>query len=448
MKAVDRETSLKEGEVSPPCPQSGALPHEAVAMVVAAINCLLLLLSMNPSLSLTLQGSYNLLRHTSLGTSAARSSRYPHQKIASLECGAPSHYQFHFPTQSLRAASSSTVTEGPNMSDTTNNKGIIMVLSPAKTLDLTELDTREFANSAVNASTISKLSKQYDTGKCDPAKTTMVWNQMRTKTEGELKKLLKLSDKLARTAKDFWAEFTIENEDEGAFHPAIFTFSGPAFQGLSPSTCDTDTLSYLASNLFILDPVYGALRSLQSMQAYRLEMGVTNLFGQSKQSSKKQSLAAFWKDSMTAYLGNELTKTSKVCKSEGAILVNLASEEYSISIQPHDLPRNTIFLNVIFHTKGRIVSIHAKRARGLMARYLAENNASTLEDIAGFAAENYTCVNSDGPKGRQWEEMDTQGDSVKICRMIFDRDGPPPKEKADSKRPAATKKGGAKKKAK
>ena len=85
------------------------------------------------------------------------------------------------------------------------------------------------------------------------------------------------------------------------------------------------------------------------------------------------------------------------------------------------------------------MAVHAKRARGLMARYLAENEATTLEDVSRFDWDNYRCMRE--TDGELYETVDTVGpNNVKIVRMIFDREDAPPKA-TDKKRPASKKRG-------
>lgn len=309
------------------------------------------------------------------------------------------------------------------------------MLSPAKTMDLRPLSNREFTHDDnVNEATLSQISSECEApGQCDAHITLLICQKMKSKSEGQLKDLLSLSDNLSKVAVKFWSDFTLDSTElsDMEYRPAIYTFSGPAFKGLDPSTCDTKTLTYLASHLFILDPVYGVLPSLQGMQPYRLEMGVRLLAKNPEKN--KESLSSYWKQSVTNYLGSELRKNSEG-EGGGPILVNLASEEYSSSINPALLPCNTIFLNVVFRHKGRVLAVHAKRGRGSMARYLAEREASTLQDISEYDWEGYECVKLDG---ESWQQLDTVGDNVKNVRMIFDRDDAPPKAAADTKRSAA-----------
>ena len=136
--------------------------------------------------------------------------------------------------------------------------------------------------------------------------------------------------------------------------------------------------SRLAYRLFVLDPVYGVLRSLRGMQPYRLEMGC-KLFEPSPKggSGKRQSLVMHWRESVTRYLGEELSSSRGGIgndANEGGngggprILANLASEEYSVSIHPPSLPPDTILLNVVFRHRERVQTVHAKRNRGVSWR--------------------------------------------------------------------------------
>ncbi|KAL9178563.1 hypothetical protein ACHAXT_001901 [Thalassiosira profunda] len=312
-------------------------------------------------------------------------------------------------------------------------RGIIAVLSPAKTLDLRPLAEREFGCTDVDPSVISQLSATHDAGRCDAGKTNLVANTMKAMKEKELKELLGISDSLAKTAHEHWQDYQLDAAGV-AFRPAIYTFSGPAYKGLDPATCNAPTLSYLASNLFVLDPVYGALGACSGVQPYRLEMG-TKLLEAADKKGKKEALSSFWREAVTRHLGMQLTRNGA---KKGGILANLASEEYSSAIDPASLPKDTTFLNVVFRHQGRVIAVHAKRARGLMARYLAETEASTLEEIAQFNVEGYACVASDD--GQTHEQLDTVGEGVKIVRLIFDRVEAPAKKVAGKR--AGTAKGG------
>ena len=351
------------------------------------------------------------------------------------------------------------------MSSNTNHPGIVMVFAPTKTFDLRPLNSRwdEFTDEAVDVATIKSLSKQFDIGKCTEGKTKTVSIDMKAMNTKRLTQFLNISESSATVALQYWKDFNAditESSDDLDFKPACYTFSGPAFEGLDPSTCDIATLSFMGSQLYILDPVYGVLRCLQGMQPYRLDMG-TGLFI-TKNGDKRQTLAAYWKQDVTLYLGRELMKNVNAAASvsnwgktaggggglHGPILANLASEEYTSSINPRLLPRNTIYLNIVFKHKGRVVAVHGKRARGLMARYIAERHATTLQHISEFDLEGYECVPFDN--GGVYECTRALGENVRMVRMMFDRDEAPPKEDiAATKRPAGgSKEQASKKKAK
>jgi cytoplasmic iron level regulating protein YaaA (DUF328/UPF0246 family) len=166
--------------------------------------------------------------------------------------------------------------------------------------------------------------------------------------------------------------------------PCIYSFSGAAYQGLQASECDESAMSYLQDNLRIVDPLYGVLRPLDRMQPYRLEMATKNLW-----KDKKLKLADYWKDAVTQRLSQDLE-----ARPGNPVLLNLASDEYSAAVDPKALPEGTKYVKVVFWEEGRVVSVHAKRARGLMVRFLADNKSSDLKDVQKFAEEGYGFVHS------------------------------------------------------
>jgi cytoplasmic iron level regulating protein YaaA (DUF328/UPF0246 family) len=327
---------------------------------------------------------------------------------------------------------------------------------------------------------------------CDQPMTSKIVSVMKAKTVDELRLLLHLSDKLANVAYQQWSDFPTtllpshnsnhnnnnnsskhNNEQSQHYRPAMFTFSGPAYQGLNPNTCNAAALQYLASKLFIIDPVYGVLRSLQHMYPYRLEMncklpllsihqednktGIVAAAAASTTTATTANLSSYWKSHITSYLAKELTnihsggggllsndQQPQQQQRHRPILVNLASEEYSSCIDKTILPSNAIYCNIIFKHQGKVISVHAKRGRGLLARYLADVNAATLHDISSFDYEGYGCVEC--ANGKMWEveipkkndttttttkekkvtgddddDVGDDNDGVTFVRMIFDR---------------------------
>jgi len=144
----------------------------------------------------------------------------------------------------------------------------------------------------------------------------------------------------------------------------------------------------MQNNLRIIDPLYGILRPLDRMQPYRLEMATRNVFG--KDDTTK--LNDLWKESVTQQLARELALRPR---SDQQILLNLASDEYAAAVDATMLQEaapNSKYVKVVFRDQGRVVAVHAKRARGLMVRFVAETQAKTLEDVQDFDAEGYKLV--------------------------------------------------------
>lgn len=219
---------------------------------------------------------------------------------------------------------------------------------------------------------------------------------MKQKTESELAKLLSISPTLASSTRRFWDEFVVglnplSEEEEASTKedgtsqtkPCIFAYAGPAFLGLGASTCSDSGLRYLQGNLRIVDAVYGLLRPMDRIQPYRLEMATKNVV------ENQARLSAYWSESVTDALKKDLEKR------QAAVLLNLASEEYSSAVDMSKLSEcGTQCLKAVFQEEGRVVSVHAKRARGLMARYVAENDVSSVDEIKMFAEEGYAFVES------------------------------------------------------
>jgi cytoplasmic iron level regulating protein YaaA (DUF328/UPF0246 family) len=166
--------------------------------------------------------------------------------------------------------------------------------------------------------------------------------------------------------------------------PAIFAFSGVAYQGLHATECSDEAIEYMQDTLRIVDPLYGTLRPLDVIQPYRLEMATKKVFID----DDKIKLANWWKDSVTKALSRELESSAT------KILLNLASDEYSAAVDPTSLPKDARYIKVNFLEEGRTIAVHAKRARGLMVRFLAENNVQDLQGVKKFAKEGYSFVGS------------------------------------------------------
>ena len=244
---------------------------------------------------------------------------------------------------------------------------MLIVLSPAKSLDyktpfkVKTTTLPEFVTeSAKLIAELKKLSPQ------------------------ELANLMGLSDQLAALNvgryQDWSKKFTEENSK-----PAIYAFNGDVYEGFDVQSLNTKALDFAQNHLRILSGLYGALRPLDLMQPYRLEMGT------SFKNIRGKDLYAFWGERVTDSLKKLLEQEKK------PVLLNLASEEYFKVLQPKSLGCPVI--SPVFQDgkdgKYKIISFYAKRARGLMARYVVENRITDPEDLKGFNLDGYQYIASE-----------------------------------------------------
>jgi uncharacterized protein len=294
----------------------------------------------------------------------------------------------------------------PNSSKA-NPSGILMILSPAKTLDLNPLPVMGDNDNIPDVS-------HFTMPNCHPEKSRRVVKAMKTRSEAQLGKLLGVSSNLAKTSHEYWKNFAEEEPSEQG-KPCIYAFSGAAYQGLQALECFQQAILYMQENLRIVDAVYGLLRPLDRIQPYRLEMATRNVFdGSDDDDDTKMKLNVFWKEAVTHQLSNSLAARPD---DQPRILLNLASDEYAAAVDPTGLPGTARYVKVIFRDQGRVTALHAKRARGLMVRFLAERQAKTLEDVRQFDWEGYKLV----------ADSDEDDDTI-----IFDRpkQAPPPKKQS------------------
>ncbi|OCG00806.1 peroxide stress protein YaaA [Gilliamella sp. wkB112] len=194
----------------------------------------------------------------------------------------------------------------------------------------------------------------------------------------ELTKLMSISPKLAEINyerfKKWHANFNLNNARQ-----AILTFKGDVYTGLHVEDFSTSDLQFAQAHLRILSGLYGVLRPLDLIQPYRLEMGIRLKNG------NYTNLYQFWGDQLTEYLNDELSQSSN------PTLINLASNEYFKAIKPKQLKAKII--QPIFLDKSKdeykVISFFAKKARGLMSRFIIKNNINNSHDIKSFNLEGY-----------------------------------------------------------
>lgn len=192
----------------------------------------------------------------------------------------------------------------------------------------------------------------------------------------KLSALMSISAKLAELNWQRNQAFKMPLSPEKA-RPALFAYDGDVYEGLDAYSLSEMQIDKLQGSLRILSGLYGVLKPLDLIAPYRLEMGIKLAVG------KAPNLYAFWKEKITQALNEEL--------EEGELFINLASEEYFKAIDTTKL-KVPVITPVFKDYKGdslKIVSFYAKKARGRMVRYLAENDIRSAEDLKGFNADGY-----------------------------------------------------------
>lgn len=244
---------------------------------------------------------------------------------------------------------------------------MIALLSPAKTLDFdTPLppvapSTPRFAD---EAATLARSAANL------PQK--------------RLRELMHISPALAKLNHDRFVGFADAPE-----RPALHAFAGDVYRGLDAATLDEAAVAFAQDHLRLLSGLYGLLRPLDLIRPYRLEMGT-------RWAPRRDKLTDWWDDRVAAALVEELT-------AQGSdVVLNLASQEYFAAVDGR-LPATVRVIHVDFREgpDRKFVSFHAKRARGVMARWMVEHHVADPEAMYGFDAEGYR-IDKAGSEPDRW----------------------------------------------
>ncbi|WP_298285532.1 peroxide stress protein YaaA [uncultured Lutibacter sp.] len=234
-----------------------------------------------------------------------------------------------------------------------------IVISPAKSLDFeSNIPTSNYTQ-GIFLSDAEKLNKV-----------------LKKKSPKKLSELMNISSKLGelnwKRNQEWELPFSLQNARQ-----AVYAFKGDVYIGLDAYTIPANKLEELQHKLRILSGQYGLLKPLDLMQAYRLEMGTKLKVG------RKENLYQYWGKRITEALNEEL--------DEDELFLNLASNEYFKVIKPNLLkvPIITPVFKDYKNGKLKMISFFAKKARGLMVRYIIDHNIETLEGLKGFNYEGY-----------------------------------------------------------
>ncbi|SFN18770.1 hypothetical protein SAMN05216516_103166 [Izhakiella capsodis] len=239
---------------------------------------------------------------------------------------------------------------------------MLMVISPAKTLDYeSPLATTRF--------TQPKL--------LDHAQKLI--NIARKLTPAKIGSLMHISDKLAilnaNRFNDWQPDFTPENARQ-----ALLAFKGDVYNGLQADSFSENDFDFAQQHLRILSGLYGVLRPLDLMQPYRLEMGIK------LKNPAGSDLYGFWGETITQMLNAALAE------QDDKILINLASDEYFKAVKVQKLQGQIIKPVFLDEKNGKykVISFYAKKARGLMSRFIIQHRIAKPEQIQAFDLEGYS----------------------------------------------------------
>lgn len=186
----------------------------------------------------------------------------------------------------------------------------------------------------------------------------------------DIKTKMSISQNLAELNFDRWQNFY----DQDA-QPAIQVFDGDVYTGLDAQTLTKDEVAFAQDHLRILSGLYGMLRPMDLMRPYRLEMGT-------KRFPADHKLSIWWEDAIAQLVDEDL-------KGQERSILNLASQEYYASVKGR-LPEDIRVVDVEFIAKdGRFITMHAKVARGTMARWMIQNGIDKIDDMRGYDEDGY-----------------------------------------------------------
>ncbi|MDG2171255.1 MAG: peroxide stress protein YaaA [Gammaproteobacteria bacterium] len=199
---------------------------------------------------------------------------------------------------------------------------------------------------------------------------------LKTYSVSKLSKLMNISDKISSLNYERYIKWSLPFSRDNA-HPALLLFQGDVYKGIEAESFEEEDFLFAQKSLRILSGLYGILKPFDLIQPYRLEMGTQLKIG------KYNDLYDFWRDNIT----NAINKDNN-----SDYLINLASVEYFKSINQKNLKSKLI--NISFKEKRdgnyKIIGIYAKKARGLMSRYIVKNKITDPKQIKKFREDSYT----------------------------------------------------------
>lgn len=248
---------------------------------------------------------------------------------------------------------------------------MLVVISPAKSLDYeTPFRTRKFTQAEFldDSSVLIEQLSQF--------------------TPAQVSSLMAISPALGALNHERFNSWHRPFDSDNA-RQALFAFKGDVYIGLDAYSLTSEDIRFAQDHLRILSGLYGLLRPLDLIQAYRLEMGT------SLKNAKGNTLYDFWGDKITQALNEQLSGKNN------AVLVNLASNEYFRAVKPKQLDAQVISPVFKDYKNGqyKIISFFAKKARGLMSAYIIKNRLKHADELLAFDSDGYRYSEKDSKPG-------------------------------------------------
>jgi len=234
---------------------------------------------------------------------------------------------------------------------------VIAIVSPAKSLDFD-----------------SEIPSVKTSATRFPDETKALASGIKNLSIKKLKSIMPVSDNLIALNRERYATFFEQPE-----RAAIFAYNGDVYTGFEAKSLDQEAINFAQDHVRILSGLYGLLRPFDQIRPHRLEMGT-------RWAPRFKKLTDFWKDKIADALASDLG-------SDNRVIVNLASNEYWAAVKPHAAKLDAMIIEVDFrkHTDDgpKFISFEAKRARGMMARYICEHHLTDTESLKNFDSDGY-----------------------------------------------------------
>ncbi|MDU1892721.1 MAG: peroxide stress protein YaaA [Dysgonomonas sp.] len=238
---------------------------------------------------------------------------------------------------------------------------MIITLSPAKLQDFE-----------------SPIPQREATSPLHPKEAAKLYKSLEGATSGEIAALMHINPQMAHDVYQYIHAFPLSKTPQ---RQAVFAYNGIAYQGLNARTLSEKEIEFAQKHLLLISGLYGVLRPLDLIKPYRLEMQIPLV------NDRGKNLYAFWTETISKYIASQM-------KADDNTWVNLASKEYAKAVDRKLLPKDHKIITPIFkqHTaKGyKQIVVYAKKARGMMTRFIIQNQLSNVEDLKSFDVEGYS----------------------------------------------------------